>query len=84
MRLNNPFLTQRDEVEMGGENGNRRSLQENLERCLHSEGGDELPVDEEDEDDGGDESNDDCPTPPYVPCRYQFGLSAAAFVIRLD
>ncbi|SCU69384.1 uncharacterized protein TEOVI_000095000 [Trypanosoma equiperdum] len=34
-------------------------------------------------DSDGDVDDDDCPTPPYVPCRYRFGVAAPAFELEL-
>ncbi|KAH8608156.1 hypothetical protein ERJ75_001327600 [Trypanosoma vivax] len=34
--------------------------------------------------DEDDSASDDCPTPPYVPCRFRFGLSAPAFEFEMN
>ncbi|KAH9598387.1 hypothetical protein LSM04_005300 [Trypanosoma melophagium] len=77
MQLQNPFASEPEEAEVS----NSPIVSSDIP-CKSVKGismGEYQQNDEEEE-----ENDDDCPTPPYVPCRCQFGLSAPAFVLDLD
>ncbi|KEG10774.1 hypothetical protein DQ04_03301020 [Trypanosoma grayi] len=87
MQLDNPFAAP-GEADKESDGERRMRMEEDGSGGVLCEGAEATAAaeaaaaEEEEEDEEADD--DECPTPPYVPCRCQFGLSAPAFVLDLE